>query len=1000
MKKRFALITLFLLCAFSVNSFAQKYTISGTITEKASGRGVEFATIVLEGSELWAVADSAGRFSISGVPAAKTILNVSYLGYVPWSREVQISKDIKDLSIKLDLDNLALESAVVTAQEDANSATTARTIDKTALDHVQVMNVSDISALLPGGATQDPTLTAEKQFNIRGGSGEGGNSSFTTAVEVDGVRLSNNASFTNIVSGSNTFKGINTNNIASSNIESVEVITGVPSVEYGDMSSGVVKINTRRGQTPLTITMSTSPKTKQLSASKGFALGHHKDGSSRGVINGSLEYTRSVSEPMSPYTSYDRKQLSLTYSNVFASGRHARYPLRISAGITVNLGGLNNEADPDKHAESFIKNRDNSIRGNFEANWLLSKPWITNLEIKASAVYSDKLQRENSPYSAAVSSTSLHALAEGYYLAEDYSTTANNDAVRIAPGHWYNTMCLDDRPLSTKLSVKTNWAINGAIANNKVKAGLDWTMDKNFGRGVYSEDLASAPTFRTWDFSKVPAMHNMAAYIEDSFMLHLGGDSRLNLIAGLRSDNTYIPKSAYGLTSSLSPRFNLKYTMFTPATRHKEFLKEFSVRASWGVAVKQPSFSVLYPTPSYLDINVFTSTADAYNNVNRAYYVVPRTIEYNPALIWQRNHQAEVGMDLNLGGTRISLAGYYNKTLHIFTMEDFYEPMTYTETQVSAVQGLPIAANDRIYSVDPTSGAIIVSDVTGTHAPITAEGITRRRFINGYTEENEINPITRMGLEWIVDFARIQPLNTVIRLDGSYYQYKNLFIDETPYYPTNKASYDGSLYKYIGYYYGDRSLSNGKVSKSLKTNLTITTNIPRVRMIVSLKLESALLTYSRSLSERLDGSQRSYVLADKSDVLSYIPEASIYDGECYTVFFPDTYASIDDPTRRPFLEDLLKAREEDPQKYADLTNLIVPGTTYNYTFLKDYISPYFSANFSVTKEIGDVASISFYANNFFNNMGQVHSSKTGNYISVSSYIPRFYYGITLRLKFN
>ena len=57
------------------------------------------------------------------------------------------------------------------------------------------------------------------------------------------------------------------------------------------------------------------------------------------------------------------------------------------------------------------------------------------------------------------------------------------------------------------------------------------------------------------------------------------------------------------------------------------------------------------------------------------------------------------------------------------------------------------------------------------------------------------------------------------------------------------------------------------------------------------------------------------------------------------------------------------------------------------------------ANFSITKELGDIASLSFYANNFFNNMGQVFSTKTGNYSSVSSYIPSFYYGLTLRLKF-
>ncbi|MBQ6081739.1 MAG: TonB-dependent receptor [Bacteroidales bacterium] len=997
MRKRLAILTILLLYVVSGSAFAQKYTFSGIITEKSSGNPVEFATVVLEGPELWAVADAEGRFSISGVPAGKTKINVACLGYVSWDKEIEISRNIKDFKITLIEDNLSLESAVVTAQEDANSATTARTIDKTALDHVQVMNVSDISALLPGGATQDPTLTSEKQFNIRGGNAEGGNNSFTTAVEVDGVRLSNNASFTNSSSGS--FKGINTNSIASSNIESVEVITGVPSVEYGDMSSGVVKINTRRGRTPLTITMSTSPKTKQVSASKGFSLGHSKSGQSRGVLNGSLEYTRSISEPMSPYTSYDRKQLSLLWSNTYASGRHARTPLRISAGITGNLGGLDNKADPDKLVGTFLKQRDNSIRGNIEANWLLSKPWITNLEFKASAVYGDRLQRERSMYHSAVSSTNLHATEAGYYMSEPYSEGGDNNAVRIDPGIRYNIMCIDDRPLDTKVSLKVNWAINGGIYNNKVKYGAEWAMDKNFGIGEYTEEMSTAPTFRTWRFCDIPAMHNVAGFVEDNFMLHTGGDSRLNLIAGLRWDNTIMPGSAYGITSSLSPRFNFKYTLFTPATRVRNFFKEFSVRASWGVAVKQPSFSVLYPTPSYFDINAFTSTADANNIVSNAYYVMPRTIAYNAELAWQRNQQAEAGIDINLGGTKISLAGFYNRTLLAYTTETFYERFIYTETLPQAVQGLPIPAGDRIYSINPTTGRVTVSDRTGALAPIEAEGIEKKSFISAYTEHNEENPITRYGLEWIIDFARIKALNTTIRLDGSFYNYKAIFSDLTEYCPTTQTSYDKSLYKYVGFYYGDNSNSNGKVTQDIHTNLTITTNIPQVRMIISFKLESSLLKYSRSLSERLDGSRRSLVLADRTDLLSYT-DASVYDGECYTVLFPDTYCSFDDPTQKPFLENLEWAKANDPELYADLTKLIVSGTTYNYTFLKDFISPYFSANFSVTKEIGDIASISFYANNFFNNMGQVYSTKTKTYSSVSSFIPRFYYGLTLRLKFN
>jgi hypothetical protein len=64
------------------------------------------------------------------------------------------------------------------------------------------------------------------------------------------------------------------------------------------------------------------------------------------------------------------------------------------------------------------------------------------------------------------------------------------------------------------------------------------------------------------------------------------------------------------------------------------------------------------------------------------------------------------------------------------------------------------------------------------------------------------------------------------------------------------------------------------------------------------------------------------------------------------------------------------------------------------------LSAYYSANFSVTMEIGDHVSVSFYANNFFNNMKMVHSSQPDTDASLfgSGYIPSFYYGLSLRLK--
>ena len=999
---RIKLILALVFCVFAPLCVrAQSVTVSGTVTDKDTGDPVEFATIVIEASEQWAVADAKGRFSIRNVSASKSVVTVDCLGYVTWSKEIVLTKDVPNLRIQLNADNLSLESAVVTAKEDGNSAATARTIDKTALDHVQLMNVSDIASMLPGGATKDPSLTSDQQIALRAGSGESGSAAFGTAIEVDGVRLSNNASFTNSsLSGrSGSVSGASTNNIASSNIESIEVITGVPSVEYGDMSSGVVKINTRKGKTPWSLTMSTSPKTKQVSLSKGFGFGVSESGAPRGVLNASAEYTRSVSEPMSPYTSYDRKQLSLTYSNLYNTGILADMPLRLSAGVSGNLGGLDNRADPDKMLESFLTRRDNSVRANLSLNWLLSLPWITNVELNASAVYSDKLERENSNYHRSATTVALHTTEQGYYIAAPYTEGGDASAVMLEKGYFYNIMAIDDRPLNTKVTLKANWTKNIGKVNNKVKVGADWTTDKNFGVGEYTEDMSTAPSYREWRFCDVPAMHNVGVYAEDNFMLNFDKDSRLNLIAGLRNDNTVIPGSVYGTTSSLSPRFNAKFTAFTPKTHDRELFRELSFRAGWGVAVKQPSFSVLYPTPSYLDISVFKSTADANNVIHEAYYVMPRTIEYNADLRWQRNRQAELGFEVDIAGNRISLAAFHTLTVDAYNKGTGYDPFSYHLTTAASVQGMDIPAENRIYSVNPLNGTITVSDRTGALPSVEAPYVERNQLVSRYFEDNDDNPVRRYGLEWVIDFKRIKPINTTIRLDGTYYSYRSVYTDLVQYSPTTQGSYDGSLYKYVGWYVGGNGNSNGTETSSVKSNLTITTHIPKVRMIVSLKLEASLYSHSRYLSEYADGSERSKVISDRTDLLS-LSGASIYDGPCYSVTWPDYYSSYDDPTPRPFAEALLAAKQNgDVALYTDLSKLVVANTTYNYTFLSDNISPYFGANISVTKEIGDLASISFYANNFFNNHSLVYSSKTGNWTSVSSRIPKFYYGLTVRFKF-
>ena len=992
-------ILLVLACLlFSLGVRAQGITLSGTVTDKSTGAPVSFATVVVDATEQWAVADAKGKFVLRNVSVAASIVRVDCLGYVTWARDMKFSKDI-DFRVELSPDNLSLESAIVTAQEDGNSATTTRTIDRMAQDHVQLMNVSDISSLLPGGATVDPSLTSEKQFNIRAGSGEKGSASFGTAVEVDGVRLSNNASFVAASDFDNKpVKGVSTNNIASSNIESVEVITGVPSVEYGDMGSGVVKVNLKKGKTPFMVTLSTSPSTKQASVSKGFDLGSTRRGRALGVVNASAEYAQSISKQMSPYTAYRRQQLSVSYTNTLSRGIFYTMPLRVTVGVTGNLGGMNSQADPDAVQGTWSMGKDNAIQGHFDLNWLLSKPWITSVELSGSASYSDRSSQERTFNSSSINKTVLHGREEGYGIAVPYSAGTVPSVMYIPAGYWYNTMCDDDRPLATKLSFKANHSHLFGKVNNKIKLGADWTTDRNFGIGANSPEMETAPTFREYRYCDVPTMHNVGVYLEDNIMIPVG-TGHINLIAGLRNDNTVIRGSAYGVTSSLSPRFNAKYTVFKRTARDGKAFRELSFRASWGESVKLPSFAVLFPMPTYRDVRVFASSTNSANESFEAYYTQPRTVEYNPNLKWQRNRMMEIGVDADILGTRISLAAYYNRTLNAYRVSTRYDRISYAYTMDNALVGVPIAADDRAFTINPQSGIVTVSDKTGVLPSQELAYQTYKELSPSYYPDNELNPIDRYGVEWVIEFARIKAIQTDIRIDGNWYAYKALGTNQVEYSPTTyRSAKDKMPYPYIGIYYGDNAYSNGSESQSLRMNLTLTTHIPRIRMIVSMKLESSLLKYSRTLSETTDGKELARVISNLSDALSTTGE-SIYAGDNYVVRYPEQYCSYDDPTPRDYLTDLKAAKAAgDMSLYNDLLQLSYKSS-YLYVFQKDYLSPYFSANFSITKEIGDLASISFYANNFFVNRAQLWSSKTRTYLSAANYIPKFYYGLTLRLKF-
>lgn len=984
------LLFFFLTIAAISPNFAQSFTVSGKVVNSKNNKPAELVTIMLSGSELWAVSDANGSFILRNVPAGETVLSTHSLGFVKSLTKIDVKNDIANLVISIEEDNLALDEVVVTAQRKSADLATSYVLDRTTMDHAQILNVADLSSLLPGGKTpKNIRLTDDNRFALRGNSSEKGNATFGTAIEIDGVRLDNNALL------EDGLKGVSTRGVSSVNIESVEMVTGIASVEYGDLSNGIVKVKTKKGKTPYNVEFSTKPNTKQFALSKGFLLGEKA-----GVLNADVEHAKSNNDIASPYTTYERNSVALKYSNSFNQNR--RMPINLTVGLAGNIGAYNDKDDPDRFLNEYEMIKDNTIRGNFKLDFLMNKSWITNLELSGSFSYSDKIKKENDKKDSSTEQAALHGKEEGHFLSVNYNDNPNAPITLIPKGEWYELKYTDNKPVYYTLKAKADWARKFGQLTNKVMIGAEYTRSGNRGKGIYYDNMMYAPSWREDKYKDYPDMNNTALYIEDRFTLPVTKESNLQVMAGLRSDITSIDRSEYGTVASLSPRVNAKYVFWEK--NNDKLVRSLNIYGGWGKAVKLPSFQVLYPKAEYSDVLTFT-TNGASGEKLYGYYTMPVKPIYNPNLKWQYTKQTEIGIEANILGAKVMLSTFFSTTVNPYMRSNFYQPISYTYTKGTDLTTSLIPTGDRIFTMNRETGTVTVSDKNGIldSQILSSEKMESYKSTPTYVNGSDIK---RSGLEWIVEFPQIKAIRTTVRIDGNFYRYKGL--DETLVAESNNTMMaNNKPYAYVGYYPGSFATSvastsigpsNGSLSREVNSNLTFTTHIPKIRLIISMKIEGSFYSYKQSLND-YKGTRTAFVLQDIDGFDT--SNRNIYNGDNIIAIHPLYYSTWENPNEKiPFTEKFIWAKENDPALYTELAKLVKKTSSSTY-FNADRISSYFTANLSVTKELGDFATISFLANNFLNTMKQIKDSKEGN-VHTSLYnnamVPRFYYGLTLRLK--
>lgn len=265
--------------ATSASAQTQTFKVSGMVMN-SNGKAVELATVILN-NDLVTSTVAGGRFVLRNVPKGKYTYKVTFVGYQTVTDTITVDAD-RTINVTLNELGLQLHNVVVTARQVQMGSKSL--VGEDAIRHIQPKSVSDILQLVPGNLTENPNLNKLSQAHIREIDNDDKNNALGTEVVVDGTPLSNNANLQALAPtryGSNSGassdgmsnqttagQGVDLRTVSAGNIESVEVVRGIPGVEYGNLTSGLVIVKTKSGRTPWEIKAQTDPYSKLLLSAK------------------------------------------------------------------------------------------------------------------------------------------------------------------------------------------------------------------------------------------------------------------------------------------------------------------------------------------------------------------------------------------------------------------------------------------------------------------------------------------------------------------------------------------------------------------------------------------------------------------------------------------------------------------------------------------------------------------------------------------------------------
>ncbi len=809
------ILTTFFLSVIPQYVYAQTYSIKGRVTSATDNSALGYSTLIIEPWGIATVADANGNFSFNKVAQGECIITVSSLGFQPLIAKLDVEKNTR-LEFKLEELSFSLNEVSVMGKQRKGGEKV--DIGQSAIEYIQPTSLHDIMLLLPGSVVQSNSFSGFKQISVRQ-AGSDMNTSLGVGLIVDGVAMTNDgmrnqlAGYTPGTASSldaeySEKNPINQGNdlryISTDHIESVEISKGISSAKFGDLSSGVIQVNSKKGQSPLRVRAKADLKNKLAYIGKGVQLGRNG-----GSLNLGVDYLHSMDDIREELEHFSRITAQAFYNNQWTTGlSKINLDARVNQTISVNKARKDELAYKyHEHYISDYKKTGLMLKTSFEQD----DAFVSKINFLASSEFVseniDRLKFVTSGSSA---------------LSAPISNKPGENIGQFLPGMYYSAFQLDNKPVNifAQLNAETKKYLSKSFLL-KLDYGLDLKLIKNRGEGV----IISDPTRPPYPFDNtyirprrnidIPAIINGAAYLQSDW-IYYQNDDVLKLSVGIRATQMMNLPDNYVLKNKaiLDPRINLSYILNTNDNTSHSF------RAGFGIESKLPTLDYLYPDKVYKDfnsLNSFSSNPDYRILIvhTHVFDVANKDLEVN------QNKKYELGYDFEYNGLSVALTGFYENSQSGFGYSRYFTNLNYDLY--------------REFKGDP------VTDRT----PAKEDYI--RQDYNTFTSNsivNNNNTVRKLGLEYRIVSPHIRAISSQIEVNGAYYSTKYSTTLPMQFYPGMMIA--NNPYPYVGIY---NNYPSDKQSR-LNTNVWINTHIPKFGIMFTNFFQCVWINSSQYNDER------------------------------------------------------------------------------------------------------------------------------------------------------